>query len=242
MDDGAPDRPAEGGASKPPDPPARVAVLASGSGTNLQALLDRFNLGQDPTALVVRVVASRAGIGALDRASRADVDGLVLDEPEDGDALLSALGEAKADLVVLAGWLRLVPAGVVRAFRGRMVNIHPALLPAFGGQGMYGRRVHEAVLRSGARVTGVTVHFVDEEYDEGGIIAQWPVPVREDDDPDRLAARVLEVEHRLLPEVVAALARGEVELDPEGRARWSRPWFPGDRFVVEGGRGSGPDG
>jgi folate-dependent phosphoribosylglycinamide formyltransferase PurN len=137
--------------------------------------------------------------------------------------------------VVLAGWLRLVPEPVVRAYRGRMVNIHPALLPSFGGEGMYGRRVHEAVLRSGARVTGPTVHFVDEAYDEGAIIAQWPVPVREGDDPERLADRVLEREHRILPEVVAALARGEVRLDEEGRARWERPWFPGGRFVLEGG-------
>lgn len=214
--------------------PARVAVLASGGGTNLQAVLDRFNLGDDPAARVVHVVGSRPGIGALERAERAGVDTTVLAEADrEGGPLLACLGAADAELVVLAGWLRLVPGPVVRAYRGRMINIHPALLPAFGGEGMYGRRVHEAVLRSGVRVTGPTVHFVDEDYDEGSIIAQWPVPVREGDDPDRLAARVLEVEHRLLPEVVSALARGEVRRDEEGRARWDRRWLAGERFVLE---------
>lgn len=242
MADGSSPRGRRAGEGPPSDRPARVAVLASGSGTNLQALLDRFNEGDDPAALVVRVIGSRAGIGALERADRAGVDGVALDEPEAEAPLLRCLEEAEADLVVLAGWLRLVPAAVVRAFRGRMVNIHPALLPSFGGEGMYGHRVHEAVLRSGARVTGPTVHFVDEEYDEGSIIAQWPVPVKEGDDAEQLAARVLEVEHRVLPEVVSALARGEIVLDEEGRARWERPWFEGDRFTFEGAPGTDPDG
>lgn len=216
--------------------PARVAVLASGSGTNLQALLDRFDGDADPAARVVLVVGSSPGIGALERARGAGVETAVLEErDEEGRRLLDLLDAVDAGLVVLAGWLRLVPTPVVRAYRGRMVNIHPALLPSFGGEGMYGRRVHEAVLRSGARVTGPTVHFVDEAYDEGAIIAQWPVPVKEGDDPDRLAARVLEREHRILPDVVAALARGEVRLDERGRARWERPWFPGDRFALEEG-------
>lgn len=218
-----------------PDP-ARVAVLASGGGSNLQTLLDRFNGGPDPSARVVLAVGSSPGIGALDRARAAGVETAVLDEPDDeGRELLARLEAADAGIVVLAGWLRLVPAPVVRAYRGRMVNIHPALLPSFGGEGMYGRRVHEAVLESGARVTGPTVHFVDEAYDEGPIIAQWPVPVKEGDDPGRLAGRVLEREHRILPEVVAALARGEVRLDEEGRVRWERPLFEGERFALEGG-------
>lgn len=213
--------------------PARVAVLASGSGTNFQALLDRFHGDESSPARVVRLVASRPDAGALDRARSAGVATAVLagDGPE-GDALHRELDAAGSDLVVLAGWLRLVPPSVVDAYRGRMINIHPALLPAFGGEGMYGARVHRAVLASGARVTGATVHFVDEEYDAGGIIAQWPVPVKEGDDPESLAARVLEVEHRLLPAAVAALARGEVRLDDDGRARWTRPWFRGERFVT----------
>lgn len=216
--------------------PLRVAVLASGSGTNLQAILDRFNLGEAGEAEVVAVVGSRSGIGALERARGADVPGIVLDETGPGGARLDeALERAGAQLVVLAGYLRKIPPKVVRSWRGRMVNIHPALLPSFGGAGMYGRRVHEAVLASGARVTGVTVHFVDEAYDEGAIVAQWPVPVLQGDDPDTLAARVLQVEHRVLPEVVAAFARGEVRLDDDGRAAWADDWFAGDRFVIEGG-------
>lgn len=218
--------------------PARVAVLASGSGTNFQALLDRFNLGDDPAAHVVRLVASRPDAGALERARSAGVEAAVVErEGPGGEALLGALEAADAELVVLAGWLRLVPGAAVRAYRGRMVNIHPALLPAFGGEGMYGARVHRAVLESGVRVTGATVHFVDEAYDTGRIIAQWPVPVHDGDDPERLAARVLEVEHRILPATVAALARGEVRLDADGRVRWSRPWFDGDRFDLASGGG-----
>lgn len=224
--------------SGPYGPPARVAVLASGSGTNLQALLDRFNLGDDEAARVVLVVGGDAGIGALERARAADVDTAVVEEPgPEGRGLLARLQAARVDLVVLAGYLQLVPAPVVRAYRGRMVNIHPALLPSFGGKGMYGSRVHQAVLESGVRVTGPTVHFVSEEYDEGPIIAQWPVPVREGDDAARLAARVLEVEHRVLPEVVAALARGEVRLGEDGRAHWGRPWLPGERFELSAEEG-----
>lgn len=227
----------------------RVAVLASGSGTNLQALLDRFHgdgAEREPPARVVLVVGSREGIGALERAEAAGVPARVLDEPDpDGETLAGFLSAASIDLVVLAGYLRLVPAPVVRAYRGRMLNVHPALLPSFGGEGMYGAAVHRAVLERGARVTGATVHFVDEAYDRGPIAAQWPVPVLEDDDPERLAARVLETEHRLLPEVVAALARGDVGLDEDGRVRWRRPWFGGDAFRVGsiGAReGGGPGG
>ena len=184
-------------------PPVRVAVLASGGGTNLQALLD--TLGPDAPAHVVRVVTNRADAGALERARQAGVPTTVLRDPADAAELLVAL--ADADLVVLAGYLRLVPQAAVARFRHRLINIHPALLPAFGGPGMYGRRVHEAVLASGAAVSGATVHYVDEQYDRGPIIAQRRVPVRPDDTPDTLAARVLAAEHELLPEVVIDLAR-----------------------------------
>lgn len=179
-----------------------IAVLASGGGTNLQALLDALSPG-DP-ARVARVVSDRAGAGALRRAELAAIPAVVLRDPTDPAELLEAL--AHAELVVLAGYLRLVPPPVVARFPWRMINIHPALLPAFGGPGMYGRRVHEAVLASGARVTGATVHYADEAYDRGPIIAQWPVPVLAGDDAQALAARVLEVEHALLPQVVVAMA------------------------------------
>ena len=119
-------------------------------------------------------------------------------------------------VVVLAGYLKLVPPAVTRRYRGRIVNVHPSLLPAFGGPGMYGLRVHAAVLDAGVRVSGATVHFVSEEFDRGAIVAQWPVPVFEEDLAETLAARVLRVEHLLLPRVVQAVAAGRVTLAPDG--------------------------
>ncbi|HEV2670926.1 MAG TPA: phosphoribosylglycinamide formyltransferase [Gemmatimonadales bacterium] len=181
----------------------RVAVLVSGGGTNLQALLD--SLHNSPVARVVRVISNRSGAGALDRARRAGVATTVLSNPADPNELLGALRDAQ--LVVLAGYVKLVPPAVVAQFRGRMINIHPALLPDFGGPGMYGHHVHAAVLASGARESGATVHFVDEAFDRGDIIAQERVRVEPADTPATLAARVLEAEHRLLPAVVLDLAR-----------------------------------
>ena len=183
--------------------PVRVAVLVSGGGTNLQTLLDQ--LRNSPVARVVRVISNRPDAAALQRARRADIPTTVLRDASDAQELLAALGDAH--LVVLAGYLKLVPGAVVSRFRGRMINIHPALLPDFGGPGMYGHRVHEAVLASGAKESGATVHFVDEAFDRGAIIAQERVPVMKGDTPETLAARVLEAEHRLLPRVVLDLAR-----------------------------------
>jgi len=183
--------------------PVRVAVFVSGGGTNLQALLDALH--DSPIARVTRVISNRPDAGALARARRAGVTTTVLRDPSDPAEVLSALADAQ--LVVLAGYLKLVHASVVARFKGRMINIHPALLPDFGGPGMYGQRVHEAVLASGAKESGATVHFVDEEFDRGAIIAQEKVPVRKGDTAETLAARVLEAEHRLLPQVVLDLAR-----------------------------------
>ena len=184
-----------------------VAVLASGQGTNLQSLLDACGGASSP-ARIALVVSNKAGAGALAWAAAAGVPvAAIAEDGQDAAGLLALLAERAIDLVVLAGYLKRVPESVVRAYRGRMLNIHPALLPSFGGPGMYGRRVHEAVLQSGARVSGATVHLVDEQYDHGAIVAQWPVPVRPDDTPETLAARVLAVEHRLLPAVVLTLAR-----------------------------------
>ncbi len=166
------------------------------------------------------MVSDRPGSKALVRATDAGVATHVLDDPADGPALLAVLRRHQAELVVLAGYLKLVPADVVRAFADRMLNIHPALLPSFGGRGMYGRRVHEAVLGAGATLSGVTVHLVTAEYDRGPIVAQWPVPVAAEDTAETLAARVLAVEHQLLPAVVLAAARagGVVRLLPHGGA------------------------
>lgn len=182
--------------------PVRVAVLASGGGTNLQALLDAC--GPAAPARVTRVVSNRADAAALERARAAGIPAVVLRDPADAAELLAALGDA--DLVVLAGYLKLIPAAAVARFPRRMINIHPALLPAFGGPGMYGHRVHAAVLASGATASGATVHYVDEQYDRGPIIAQRTVPVLPGDTAETLAARVLAVEHELLPQVVLELA------------------------------------
>lgn len=197
--------------------PARIAVLASGSGSNLQALLDHFAGAARSAGTIVWVGSNRADAGALIRAQSAGVPTGVVSAHDDGPALRAQLHAARADLVVLAGYLKLIPPEVVRAFHGRLVNVHPALLPAFGGEGMYGARVHTAVLALGAKVSGVTVHFVDEQYDRGAIIAQWPVLVHVDDTPASLAARVLRAEHQLLPLAVEALARGDVVLGADDR-------------------------
>jgi len=190
--------------------PARIAVLASGGGTNLQALLDHFNASASAIARVELLVASRPGIAALDRAARAAVPALVLSGREMGPErfvreLLDELEAAAIDLIVLAGYLQMIPAELVERYRGRIINIHPALLPAFGGHGMYGLRVHQAVIEAGVRISGATVHLIDERYDEGKILAQWPVPVLPDDTPESLAARILRVEHVLLPRAIETM-------------------------------------
>jgi formyltetrahydrofolate-dependent phosphoribosylglycinamide formyltransferase len=187
-------------------------VLASGGGTNLEALLAALHSSPAPLARVFLVVSDRPNAGALERARRAGVTATVLRDPADPAELLAALQDV--ELVVLAGYLKLVPPAVVARFRWRMINIHPALLPAFGGAGMYGRRVHAAVLASGAAESGATVHYVDEEYDRGPIIAQARVPVLPGDTAETLAARVLEAEHRLLPSVVLELARRRLPDNP----------------------------
>jgi formyltetrahydrofolate-dependent phosphoribosylglycinamide formyltransferase len=198
--------------------PARVAVLASGGGSNLQALLDhRAALGGRAAYDVVLVAGDRAGAGAFARATAAGAATAYLRDPADADALSSLLATHRAEVVVLAGYLKLVPARITAAFAGRMLNVHPALLPAFGGHGMYGVRVHAAVLAAGARVSGATVHFVDAAYDRGPIVAQWPVPVRPDDTPASLGARVLAAEHHLLPRALAHVAAGRVRQLGDGR-------------------------
>jgi formyltetrahydrofolate-dependent phosphoribosylglycinamide formyltransferase len=195
---------------------SRIAVLASGGGSNLQAILDHFDrLGEQRAGRVVVVASNRSDAGVLERAARRDIPTATLatDRRPDGADLSTLLSEHDVDLLVLAGYLKLVPPDVVARFAGRIVNIHPSLLPAFGGEGMYGQRVHRAVIESGARVTGVTVHFVDDVYDRGRIIAQWPVPVFGSDDAHTLAARVLRVEHIVYPRVVDAVAAGRTTLE-----------------------------
>jgi phosphoribosylglycinamide formyltransferase 1 len=183
----------------------RIAVAISGRGSNLEALLRA--LDQDESAQIVLVLSNRSDSGGLSLAHARQIPAEVLANPADAQEWLALLNARGVDLVVLAGYLKLVPAQVIAAYQGRIVNIHPALLPAFGGKGMFGARVHEAVLASGATESGATVHLVDEVYDHGSVLAQMRVPVLPGDTAEQLAARVLEVEHRLLPAVVLAAAK-----------------------------------
>ncbi len=201
--------------SAPSGPRVPVAVFASGSGTNLQAILDLEDRTSPPWRVVL-VVSDREDAYALERARRAARDIRVI--PVRGRSLeavgeetVLTLREYGVQVVLLAGYLRLIPESVVAAYPRRILNLHPALLPFFGGKGMYGHHVHEAVLQSGTKVTGVSVHFVDEEYDTGTVFAQWPVPVRAGDTPDILAERIHRVEHVLYPIAVDQLCRAVAE-------------------------------
>lgn len=190
----------------------RAAVFASGRGSNFRVLADHAGSAGDSLWKVVLLVTDRPQVGAIEFAEERDIPSSVISPAQDPasfpDRLLARLDEADVDLVLLAGYLRLMPLPLVERFRGRMLNLHPALLPGFGGKGMYGRRVHQAVLDSGTRVSGPTIHFVDEEYDRGRILAQWPVPILPEDTPESLYGRIQEVEHVLYPAAVDALARG----------------------------------
>ncbi len=182
----------------------RVAVAVSGRGSNLQALLDALRDGAP--AQVALVISNKPGAGAIERAARHGIRTAVLENPASGTEWLGHLESSSIDLIALAGYLKLVPAEVVQAYRGRIINIHPALLPDFGGAGMYGERVHAAVLARGVVETGATVHLVDEVYDRGAVLGRIRVPVKPDDTVDSLAVRVLKAEHRLLPAAVLAAA------------------------------------
>jgi formyltetrahydrofolate-dependent phosphoribosylglycinamide formyltransferase len=185
----------------------RLAVFASGTGSNLDAIAHYLkSQAADATARFVVAISDRERSPALERARSHGAAAVVLGNPADPNRIAAVLREHDVQLIALAGYLRLLPARVVKDHAGRILNVHPALLPSFGGAGMFGIRVHKAVLDSGARVTGVTVHLVNEEYDRGRILAQWPVPVAADDSATTLAARVLRVEHVLYPRVVGAVA------------------------------------
>ena len=190
-----------------PPPSIRLALLASGDGSNVQAILDYFDaLGEQGPAKVVLVASDRAQAGALQRAARLGVPTAVIERPADEAALAALLERHQIDLVALAGYLKYIPAAVTKRWSGAIVNVHPALLPKFGGAGMYGQRVHLAVLAAGEVESGATVHEVDEEYDHGRILGQERVPVERGDTAAILGARVLAAEHRLYPRTLHALA------------------------------------
>jgi formyltetrahydrofolate-dependent phosphoribosylglycinamide formyltransferase len=199
----------------------RIAILVSGQGrgSNMAAIIDACQRGEID-GQVVLVIGTRDEAPALQRATEKGVSTEVvspskLGEEEYARRLLQTLGDAQVDLVCLAGFMRLLPPPVVHAYAGRVMNIHPALLPLFGGKGMYGEHVHRAVLESGMKVSGCTVHFVDESYDTGPIILQRCVPIEEEDTWETLAARVLAQEHQAYVQAVKLFAQGRLRV--EGR-------------------------
>ena len=192
----------------------------SGGGTNLQALIDSIGSGLIDDAQIVRVVSSSHSAYALERAKKAGIDAVTVapaDFPEREafeEALLKEVREADPGLVVLAGFLVVLPPAFVEEFRNRVINIHPSLIPSFCGKGYYGLKVHEAALERGVRVTGATVHFVDSGTDTGPIILQKAVAVEDGDTPEILQKRVMEeAEHVILPEAVSLMAKGRIRVD-----------------------------
>ncbi len=195
----------------------RIAVLVSGGGTNLQAILESERRGENPNGRVSLVVASKPGVYALTRAENFGVDTAVVARRDYADsaafdaALLAVLQTHRIDVVVLAGFLSVLGPSVIAAYPNRILNVHPSLIPSFCGPGFYGLRVHEAALARGVKVTGATVHFVNEECDGGPILLQKAVEVRPDDTPETLQKRVMvEAEWQLLPRAVAMVCNDEV--------------------------------
>lgn len=197
----------------------RLAVLVSGGGTNLQAIIDKIENGEISGAEIAVVISNKEAAYALERAKRHGIEGRCIspknyqNREEFGLALLEALERFGVDLVVLAGYLVIVPELVIQTYRNRMINIHPSLIPSFCGAGYYGLRVHEAVLARGNKVTGATVHFVDEGTDTGPIILQKAVEVKEGDTPQLLQKRVMEeAEWNILPEAIDLIANDKIEV------------------------------
>jgi phosphoribosylglycinamide formyltransferase 1 len=200
-----------------------IAVFASGRGSNFQAILHAIDAGLLPARIVV-LISNKSDAGAIEIARAHNISAQHLSqkmfssEEALADAMLEVLEKEHAEFIALAGYMKKIPAHVIQQYRNRIVNIHPALLPSFGGEGMYGRRVHEAVLASGVKVSGATVHLVDEEYDRGPILLQKTVTIVSDDTPDSLAAKVLKIEHEIFPLALKAFAEGRIKI--EGRKAW----------------------
>lgn len=201
----------------------RIAVCVSGGGTNLQAVIDRIADGTIQNAQIVCVVSNNPNAYALERAAKAGIPSVCV-SPRNyetralfNEALLAALDEVRPDLIVLAGFMVAVPANVIDRYRGKIINIHPALIPSFCGKGYYGLHVHERALERGVKVTGATVHFVDEDLDHGPILLQKAVEIREGDTPEVLQRRVMEqAEWIILPKAVSLIAQGRVSIDDKG--------------------------
>lgn len=184
-----------------------IVVFASGSGTNFQSIIDAVQRGE-LSARISGLIANKAGIGAIERAEKHDIPVTVINPEDPGSDegfekdLLKQLEAWNTDLIVLAGYLKKIPASVINRYSNRILNIHPSLLPKYGGKGFYGSNVHEAVLAAGETESGCTVHIVTEEFDEGPVLAQTKVPVLKGDTPEDLAKRILKEEHKLYPETI----------------------------------------
>ncbi|MDR2578614.1 MAG: phosphoribosylglycinamide formyltransferase [Chitinispirillales bacterium] len=196
----------------------RCAIFASGGGSNFQALIDKKTSGRLRADFVL-MIGNNSKAKAFDRARENNIPALHIapshfdTEELYADKLGAALKEVDTQLIILAGYMKKLPSSIITQYRNRIVNIHPALLPAFGGKGMYGMNVHKAVLEYGAKLSGITVHFVDEEYDQGPVIMQKSVPVLDGDDPQALADRVLAAEHENYWQAIEAIAQGKIRVD-----------------------------
>lgn len=204
--------------------PLRVLVCVSGGGTNLQAIIDKVADGTIKNTKLVKVISNNPGVYALERAEKAGIEAECISpksfatRAEFNEALLTAIDNAKPDLIVLAGFLVVIPEAMIQAYRNRIINIHPSLIPAFCGTGYYGLKVHEAALARGVKVVGATVHFVDEGTDTGPIILQKPVMVEPGDTPEVLQRRVMEqAEWNILPEAISLIAEGRLTVE-DGKA------------------------
>jgi len=192
-----------------------IAVFGSGRGSNFEAILTAMKRGTIPGARIACIISNNSSAGILQLALHNSLPAYHLSQKQFGteqlfiDRMLAILREHEVNLIALAGYMKLLPSRVIAQYRNRIINIHPALLPKFGGKGMYGHHVHEAVIASGEKESGATVHMVDEVYDHGVIVLQKTVPVLPTDTPDSLAARILQVEHEIYPEAIRRLARGE---------------------------------
>ena len=203
----------------------KIAVLVSGGGTNLQAIIDSIADGRITDTEIKVVISNNPKAKALERAAKAGIEAVCIsprqyaDRELFNDALLEAVNARGVDLVVLAGFMVVVPEKMIKAFRNRMINIHPSLIPSFCGTGYYGLKVHEGVLSRGVKVTGATVHFVDEGTDTGPIILQKAVEVEQDDTPEILQRRVMEkAEWIIMPKAIDLIANGKVSV-VDGRVR-----------------------
>lgn len=195
----------------------RICVFASGRGSNLQAIIDRIEEGK-LNCEIVFVLSNNSGSGALEIAKRNNIPAFHLNEKffhknNFEESLIDLLDRYEPYLIVLAGYMKLVPVSVIKKYQNRIINIHPALLPKFGGKGMYGMNVHNAVFQKGEKVSGVTVHLVNENYDEGQIIYQEQVDISDCRSPEEIAEKVLKLEHKVYPEVIQKIIDGKINLD-----------------------------